>query len=134
MTGRMYALSWDVGADGMLRLEQPCGCDEPSVIDLHPAQLRLLCESAGLLRPARLVDTGLIVGQLARILDDADELFRFLASVPAYPPGASETEDVSMARRLVEDIETVLALVGRPEPEPAKNQDGPGPDLNRGRA
>lgn len=54
MTGRMYALSWDVGADGMVRLEQPCGCDEPAVIDLHPAQLRVLCEQTGILEAAPL--------------------------------------------------------------------------------
>lgn len=54
MTGRMYALSWDVGADGMVRLEQPCGCDEPAVIDLHPAQLRVLCEQTGILDAAPL--------------------------------------------------------------------------------
>lgn len=54
MTGCMYALSWDIGADGMVRLEQPCGCDEPAVIDLHPAQLRVLCEQTGILEAAPL--------------------------------------------------------------------------------
>ena len=125
MTGRMYALSWDVGADGMLRLEQPCGCDEPAVIDLHPAQLRVLCELAGLLPPPRLVDATLIAGQLARVLDDADDLFRVLASVPCFPPGSGETEDVAMARRLVENIEDVLALVEPPEPEPVAGNENP---------
>lgn len=37
--------------DGNIRLEQSAGCGETCLVDLHPDQLRFLCERAGLLKP-----------------------------------------------------------------------------------
>lgn len=50
-----------------------------------------------------------LLRRLHRILDDADGLFRFLAAVPSFPPSDDEDEDVARCRRLVEDVEDLLA-------------------------
>lgn len=49
MSERMFNLQFEFLDDGSVDLEQ--GHLEPAVINLHPAQLRLLCERAGLLKP-----------------------------------------------------------------------------------
>ncbi|MBK9522878.1 MAG: hypothetical protein IPO13_14925 [Rhodocyclaceae bacterium] len=51
MTEKMYDLSWKIDGDN-IRLKQDAGIDEVHVIDLHPAQLKLLAEQAGLLNLA----------------------------------------------------------------------------------
>ncbi len=45
----MYDLGFEFNDDGNVSLEQDSGCGEVSRIDLHPCQIRLLAERAGLL-------------------------------------------------------------------------------------
>lgn len=173
MDESMYDLAFAFDGD-RVRLEQSTGPGEVAVVDLHPSQLRLLAERAGLLPPgsngiaARRLRTvrdklGALVGadyfrgelldrchlgseflteldsicdlaeeflrdlgaetiqspppvnllrRLQRILDDADRLFQLLARTPSFPPSDAEDEDVARARRLVEDIEDLMADLG----------------------
>lgn len=55
MSARMYDLAWQIEGDN-IRLTQDNGCGEVSTVDLHPCQLRLLAERAGLLSPAPAVE------------------------------------------------------------------------------
>ncbi|WP_374515579.1 hypothetical protein [Niveibacterium sp.] len=45
----LFDLSFSIDADGSISLEQSFGCGEVAYITLHPAQLRLLAERAGLM-------------------------------------------------------------------------------------
>jgi len=49
---RVHSLSFQVGDDGSIELEQDCGAGEVDSISLHQCHVRLLFERAGLLMPA----------------------------------------------------------------------------------
>lgn len=51
MTNRFYDLTFNHEPDGSIYLEQHCGIDDPVSIFAHPAQLRYICESFGLVAP-----------------------------------------------------------------------------------
>lgn len=51
MNTRWHDLMVDRLPDGGIRLEQQSGCEEPSVIHLHPVQLRHIAETFGLVAP-----------------------------------------------------------------------------------
>lgn len=51
MTNRFYDLTFSREPDGSIYLEQHCGIDDPVSIFAHPAQLRYICESFGLIAP-----------------------------------------------------------------------------------
>ncbi len=51
-TERIPDLEFAILGDGIFRLEQSAGAGETAIVDLHPAQMRLLAERAGLLPPA----------------------------------------------------------------------------------
>ena len=78
MSVPMFDLTYAQDADGTIRLEQRDYCGESSIIDLHPAQLRHIAESAGLLVPAAPGNCStlerrfrIVAGQLAEFaLDD----------------------------------------------------------------
>lgn len=67
MMETMYDLAIARGPDGCIRLEQSAGSlEEPAVIDLHPMQVRLIAERAGLLAPQLMA--GAVPNGLARRL------------------------------------------------------------------
>ena len=81
MSGPMFDLTYAQDADGTIRLEQRDYCGESSIIDLHPAQLRHIAESAGLLAPAAPGNCStlerrfrIVAGQLAEFA--LDDLYR----------------------------------------------------------
>lgn len=49
MNFQQFDLNATTIGNGVIRLTQPNGMDDPSVIDLHPAQLRHLAEAAGVI-------------------------------------------------------------------------------------
>jgi len=51
MNTRWHDLTFDRLKDGGIHLEQQSGCEEPSVIHLHPVQLRHIAETFGLVSP-----------------------------------------------------------------------------------
>lgn len=51
MNTRWHDLIVDRIPDGGVHLEQQSGCEEPNVIHLHPAQLRHIAETFGLVAP-----------------------------------------------------------------------------------
>lgn len=51
MNNRFYDLTFNREPDGSIYLEQHCGIDDPVSIFAHPAQLRYICESFGLVAP-----------------------------------------------------------------------------------
>jgi len=108
MIDHMFALRISELADGGFELRQQGGSlEEPSRIVLHPVQVRLLAERAGLIqRPAPTLPQ--IRRDLERIRDAAADLFHLLASVPCFPPQADEDDDVRGARELVERIDDLL--------------------------
>lgn len=48
---KMYEVSFEKLEDGTIRLDQQCGVDEPSVIDLHPEQLRFIARRMAGFKP-----------------------------------------------------------------------------------
>lgn len=64
---KMYDLAFSID-DQNIRLEQDSGIGEVHVIDLHPVQLRLLAERAGLLEPIPLIQ------RYPFIIDGEDEM------------------------------------------------------------
>lgn len=51
MTNRFYDLQFSREPDGGIYLEQQCGIDDPVTIFMHPAQLRHMAETFGLVAP-----------------------------------------------------------------------------------
>lgn len=119
LSARFYDLEAHQFEDGTVRLSQHYGVEDPSVIDLHPQQLRHLAEQTGLIAPV--ISRGVEV-QLWRLYEHAGELADYLGAVPSFPPQPGETEDQRMANGLFEDLETLLTELGLivPEQEPAK--------------
>ena len=50
-TEKMYDLSFDIDGES-INLEQDSGCGKMAYIKLHPCQLRLIAEKAGILNPS----------------------------------------------------------------------------------
>lgn len=48
MTNRFYDLTFSSEPDGCIYLEQQCGIDDPVTMFMHPAQLRHMAETFGL--------------------------------------------------------------------------------------
>lgn len=51
MTNRFYDLQFSREPDGGIYLEQQCGIDDPVTMFMHPAQLRHMAETFGLVAP-----------------------------------------------------------------------------------
>lgn len=111
---RMHDLSIEALPDGGIRLEQSAGSlGEPAVIDLHPMQVRLIAERAGLLAPNPVPTWPRgFIRRMERLRDAASELYSLLASVPSFPPGGSPTDDVIAAERLLDAFDDLLADFG----------------------
>ncbi|MBI4999072.1 MAG: hypothetical protein HZC22_19655, partial [Rhodocyclales bacterium] len=75
---RMYDLSFEFLDDGTLRLEQSSGCGETVLVDLHPAQLRLLCERANLTKPTALLLDRLEAGHVRRLRTHLERIQRLV--------------------------------------------------------
>ena len=78
MNNKFFDLTFDKLASGAIRLKQSA-FDEDSVIDLHPAQLRHIAESFGLVTPSYPADelTKRLALQLCTVLKElADECHR----------------------------------------------------------
>lgn len=71
---KMYGLAIELIEGGGLRLTQQDGINDPDTIDLHPVQIRLIAERAGLLRhepdAARVPDLERRIAVLADRLQD----------------------------------------------------------------
>lgn len=109
MTEIMFDLTFDQLDDGTIRLEQRDYCGGSVIIDLHPAQLRLLAEKAGLLaiNPPAAWPRGFL-RRLERLRGMADDLGRLLYSAPCFPPG-SVTDDVASAGHLMDAFDDLMA-------------------------
>lgn len=109
-TERIPDLGVDILEDGSINLEQNTGCGEMAYVTLHPCQLRLIAERAGLLKPPATAElpAGLI-RRLERLGSRAWALYELLASVGSYPPHADLDEDVQAALDLVESFEDLFA-------------------------
>lgn len=75
MTNRFYDLTFNREPDGSIYLEQHCGIDDPVSIFAHPAQLRYICESLGLVSPNYPADelSKRLAEQLCTILRDLED-------------------------------------------------------------
>ena len=113
---KMYDLEIEFLDDGRINLAQDSGCGEMVKVFLHPAQVRLIAERAGLATalPAT-IDSDLMVSQLKAIRDQAGALFEFLAGVPSFPPRDDEDEDVARARMLFEALDRLCAVEAKRE-------------------
>lgn len=133
---RMPDLVFEFLEDGTLRLEQDSGCGETVLVDLHPAQLRVLCERAGLVKPIpvdladRLTEAHLrrLRGLVGRIeeLHNAEAFFNDL-----FDRCANAVEWWSHIRAIFEMSQDLVADLGDHEPEQAHlgkvdAQDAPG--------
>lgn len=107
-TEKMYDLGIEFSANGDVMLEQDAGCGERAYVQLHPCQLRLIAERAGLIDPdAQALPRGLL-RRLERLRAMADDLFVLLDSVPCYPPGSGQTEDVARAGDLLGALDDLI--------------------------
>lgn len=75
MTNRFYDLTFNHEPDGSIYLEQHCGIDDPVSIFAHPAQLRYICESFGLVAPTYPADelSKRLAVQLCTILRELED-------------------------------------------------------------
>ncbi len=108
---RMYDLGIELRDDGSIDLEQDAGCGEVSRVDLHPCQIRLLAELAGLLTPdptARL--SARHVGRLRALYERLEEIRRFYLDEIIDHCGSGI--EFSLHLRAIEDLtEEMLADV-----------------------
>lgn len=103
MTEHMHDLGIEALPGGVIRLEQSAGSQDGAVfIDLHPCQLRLIAERAGLPTVSRELRR-----DLNRLRDRAAGLLDLLESVPSFPPGR-ETADIVAARDLLDAVDDML--------------------------
>jgi hypothetical protein len=75
MINRFYDLKFDREPDGGIYLEQQSGLEEPDTIFLHPAQLRHIAETFGLVAPNYPADelTKRLAVQLCTILRELED-------------------------------------------------------------
>ena len=108
MPEQMYDLAIRPLAVGGFELEQSSGLEEPNLITLHPSQVRLLAERAGLLNPAPTSWPRGFKRCLMRLQCRAESLYELLDSVPSWPPGRGDTQDVIDAAELCADFEEMF--------------------------
>jgi hypothetical protein len=114
-TGQMHDLNFGQLEDGTIRLEQRDYCGEPTLVDMHPCQLRHVAESVGLLVPAATTTTRWprgFVRRMERLRGQAHDLWALLDSVPCFPPGRGPTDDVMAAGDLLDNLDDLLADFG----------------------
>lgn len=109
-TEKMLDLGIEFLEVGIIRLEQSSGCGETVLIDLHPCQLRLLAERAGLLEPvpAATWPRG-FQRRIERLRNHAENLWQLLDSVPCCPPDSGPGDDVIAAGELLDEFDDLLA-------------------------
>lgn len=105
---RMFDMDMEQQDDGTIRLTQQCGIDDPSVIDLHPAQVRLIAEQCGIFPASAWPPKGFL-RDFERVRNVAGGLYGFLRSVPKFPPSEKDEldDDEAIALDLVERLDAL---------------------------
>lgn len=112
MSARMYDLSISTGEGGLIRLEQVAGSLEgPSIVELHPIQVRLIAEHACLTdnTPAWPPE---FERRMLRLRKEAADLADLLGAIPSFPPQAGMTADEAAAHALWESISNLMEDFG----------------------
>jgi hypothetical protein len=93
----------------LLSLEQ--GQVEPSYLTLHKIHIQLFAKEMGINSDDDNASPKLI-SYLEDINEQAEALYRYLDSVPSFPPSDNVSDDVVMARALYEITNQALAFWG----------------------
>lgn len=122
---RMLDLEWEFLDGGMLRLEQSVGCGETVLVDLHQAQLRLLCERAGLLKPAPIdLAEHLTAAHIRRLRGLADRIYELYDNEEFFNDIFDECSEGpewwQYIRTIFEMSQDLLADLGAQGPEAAQ--------------
>jgi len=107
MADSMLDLEVEIQPDGSARLTQ--GFPE-GTIDLHPSQLRLIAERAGLITESdgSTAWPRNFARRLYRIREEAGHLADLIAAVPCFPPQDAMTEDERAAHELWQRIDDLI--------------------------
>jgi len=88
----MLELSFDIDADGGIKLQQTEGCEHWNTVQLHPCQLRLVAERAGLLAPVEATPEW-VARRLGKLQTWAASLHSMLQEGDAEPITAAARAD-----------------------------------------
>ena len=126
---KMFDLKTEQLEDGTIRLSQMDYAGEDYVIDLHPAQMRLVAEQCGIYPAAHAWPPKGFLRDFERIRNVSGSLYNLLASVPKFPPSenqelnADEATALNLLDRLDALYEDYLAGLGGAMPDAKSNQD-----------
>lgn len=106
---KMFDLQIEQIEDGTIRLKQMDFAGEGSVIDLHPAQLRMVAEQYGIFPAAHPWPPKGFLRDFERVRNVAGSLYSFLMSVPKFPPSEHQELDADeeIALNLVERLDAL---------------------------
>lgn len=104
-------LRYELSEDGdMLNMEQ--GYLEPVLFSLHRIHLEHFAKVMKIGLSEDVEPAPQLVDYLERINEQASDLYHLLAGVPSFPPQQQESEDVSLAKQLMEQANMALTLWG----------------------
>ena len=110
MKQQFFDLGFEQNEDGTIRLTQN-DFGEPVCIDLHPQQLAFVAQAFEK-QPTKAVLPRDLVRRLDRLQHGIKDLYNYLDAVPCFPPGHGETEDVILARELLDGIDELFEVFG----------------------
>lgn len=110
MKQQFFDLGFEQNEDGIIRLTQN-DFGEPVYIDLHPQQLSFVAQAFEK-QPAQAVLPRDLIRRLDRLQHGIEALYNYLDAVPCFPPGKGETEDVILARELLNGIDELFEVFG----------------------
>lgn len=124
MNVQQFDLSATALDDGTVRLKQRDYAGDEAIVDLHPAQLRHIAVSAGLIDAEPAWPPG-FARALLRIRKEAAALADMLGAIPCFPPQAGMTADEQAAHDLWENISDLMVehgLAEAPDAEPTTTE------------
>lgn len=110
MKQQFFDLAFEQNEDGIIRLTQN-DYGEPVYIDLHPQQLAYIAHAFNK-QPDQAALPRALIRRLDRLRGGIEALYDYLDAVPCFPPGRGETEDVTMARELLDGIDDLFEEFG----------------------